>query len=80
MCYYVLLNGFCLSNSLKCTNSPYFLFADIHKTFCHLSPNTFNLNGSSISNSVKDNISLALNIEHRNCADVFAQTATLHTI
>ncbi len=33
MYYYVLLKGFCLSNSLKCTNSRYFLFADILKLF-----------------------------------------------
>ena len=78
MYYYVLLKGFCLSNSLKCTNSHYFLFADILKLFVHI--NIFTLKGWSISNSVKDNISLALNFEHRNFADVFyAQTATLHT-
>ncbi len=34
----------------------------------------------SISGSVKDNISFALNFEHRKFADVvYAQTATLHT-
>ncbi len=67
--------------SFKCTYSHYFLFADTLKPFVfYLSPNIFTLKMCSISNSVKDNISFALILDHRNFADVvYAQTATLHT-
>ncbi len=67
--------------SFKCTYSHYFLFADTLKPFVfYLSPNICTLKMWSISNSVKDNISFALILDHRNFADVvYAQTATLHT-
>ncbi len=55
MYYYVLLKGFSLSNSLKCTNSRYFLFADILSSE-PLSPDIFTLKCWSISNSVQDNM------------------------
>ncbi len=53
-----IIEGFCLSNSLKCTNYRYFLFAQKSKMLSSLSPNIFTLKVWSISGSVKDNISL----------------------